>query len=92
MREEIAADEKTGFFVATDDEGVKKELRELLPDARLIFHDGGIIDRNSAEGIKDAFVEMLSLSKCKKILGSFNSTFSLLPSYIGNIPLETVQK
>ena len=33
---------------------------------------------------------MPPLSKCRKILGSYNSTFSLLPSYIGNIPLEVV--
>ena len=38
----------TDFFVATDDEGVKRELREALPDAKLIFHDSEtcIRDRN----------------------------------------------
>ena len=92
MRAELASDGGTGFFVATDDESVKKELKEELPGVRLIFHEGGIIDRNSKEGLYDAFVEMLALSRCRKILGSYNSTFSLLPSYIGNIPLETVQK
>lgn len=92
MKAETEADKKTGFFVATDDETVKKELRELLPGVRLIFNESGIIDRNSKEGLEDAFIEMLALSRCRKILGSFNSTFSLLPSYIGNIPLEVVKK
>lgn len=92
MKVELAADRETGFFVATDDAVVKKELRELLPDIRLVFNESGIIDRNSKEGLEDAFIEMLALSRCRKILGSYNSTFSLLPSYIGNIPLEVVKK
>lgn len=92
MQAELSADEKATFFVATDDAGVKEELRAAFPPQRLIFNEKGIIDRDSEEGLKDAFVEMLALSKCRKILGSYNSTFSLLPSYIGEIPLEVVSK
>lgn len=91
MEQEIAADEKATFFVATDDETVKKELGEALPNTKLIFHESGIIDRNSKAGLEDAFIEMLALSRCRKILGSFNSTFSLIPSYIGNIELDVVK-
>ena len=91
MRAECAADGNVRFFVATDDETVKRELSALLPDAGLLFHESGIIDRNSREGVMDAFIEMLALSRCRKILGSYNSTFSLLPSYIGNVPLEIVR-
>lgn len=92
MQRELGADDKTVFFVATDDAGVKEELRAAFPAERLIFNEKGIIDRDSKEGLADAFVEMLALSKCRKILGSYNSTFSLLPSYIGDIPLEVVSK
>lgn len=92
MRAEVELNPDTSFFVATDDETVKKELREALPKVKLIFNESGIIDRNSKEGLEDAFIEMLALSKGRKILGSFNSTFSLIPSYIGNIPLEVVKK
>ena len=90
MKKELEADKETCFFVATDDKKVRRELKELLPDAKLIFPQSDVIDRDSKEGIEEAFVEMIALSKCRKILGSYNSTFSLLPSYIGNIPLETV--
>lgn len=92
MKSELEENKETTFFVATDDETVKKELREGLPGAKLIFNESGIIDRNSKEGLEDAFIEMLALSRCRKILGSFNSTFSLIPSYIGNISLEVVKK
>lgn len=90
MKEELAADALARFYVATDDASVKQELREALPPEKLIFYEKGIIDRDSKEGLQDALIEMLALSKCRKILGSYNSTFSLLPSYIGNIPLEVV--
>lgn len=92
MKAELETNPATNFFVATDDETVKKELREGLPEVKLIFNESGIIDRNSKAGLEDAFIEMLALSRGTKILGSFNSTFSLIPSYIGNIPLEVVKK
>lgn len=88
MRDELSKDAAVKFFVATDDANVREELRAALPERALVFHEKGIIDRNSKGGIEDAFVEMLALSKCRKIIGSYNSTFSLLPSYIGSIPLE----
>lgn len=92
MKDELAVDAEAKFFVATDDATVRQELRETFSQEQLIFNEKGIIDRDSKEGIEDAFVEMLALSRCKKILGSYNSTFSLLPSYIGNIPLEVVSR
>lgn len=92
MQAELEKNPAADFFVATDDETVKAELRVLIPPEKLIFNESGIIDRNSKEGLKDAYIEMLSLSKCSQIFGSYNSTFSLLPSYIGNIPLIVVQK
>ena len=92
MKKELETAADTSFFVATDDKEVRRELKELLPGAKLIFPQSDVIDRDSKEGIEEAFIEMLALSKCRKILGSYNSTFSLLPSYIGNIPLETVHK
>lgn len=91
MQRELEEDGGTNFFVATDDAAVKKELRQQLPEECLVFYENGVIDRNSKEGIVDAYIEMLALSKTRKILGSYNSTFSLLPSYIGNIPLEVVK-
>ena len=47
MKAELEVDAGTKFFVATDDEKVKRELREMLPEVKLIFNESGIIDRNS---------------------------------------------
>lgn len=92
MRREADCGRNARFFVATDDAQVRLELKKLLPDLELLFYDKGVIDRNSKEGLTDAMVEMLALSRCKKILGSYNSTFSLLPSFLGNVPLVTIKK
>ena len=40
--------------------------------------------------MKDAYVDMLCLSKCEKIYGSFNSTFSAMAGIIGNIECEVL--
>ena len=64
MKKELEADKETSFFVATDDKEVRRELKELLPDAKLIFPQSDEIDRDTKEGIEEAFVEMIALSKC----------------------------
>lgn len=92
MRKEADSGRTARFFIATDDAGVRTELKKLLPDLELIFYEKGVIDRNSKEGLIDAMVEMLALSRCRKILGSYNSTFSLLPSMLGNVPLLVIKK
>ena len=80
------------FYVTTDDRTVEKALRDHFPAEKLIFYENKVIDRDSKEGIEDAMIDMLCLSKSCKILGSFNSTFSLIPSIMGGIPLEIVTK
>ena len=49
-----------------------------------------MLDRDSRAGIEDALIDMLALSRCSKILGSYQRTFSLIPSIMGGIPLETM--
>lgn len=80
------------FYVTTDDREVEKLLKERFPAERLIFYEGKRIDRDSREGIEDALIDMLALSRCSRILGSYQSTFSLIPSIMGGIPLETVRR
>lgn len=91
MRREIA-EHDADFYVTTDDRAVERELKEAFPAERLIFYEDKRIDRDSREGIEDALIDMLALSKCSRILGSYQSTFSLIPSMMGGIPLETVTR
>lgn len=89
MKKEIAEND-ADFYVTTDDRSVERELKAHFPAERLIFYEGKVIDRDSKAGIEDALIDMLCLSKCAKILGSYKSTFSLIPSIMGGISLEAM--
>lgn len=91
MQEELERQEETFFYVATDDKATEKSLRDRF-DGRVLTFTGKSLDRDSRQGIEDAYVEMLCLSAGDKILGSFNSTFSVMASRLGNIPLEVVKR
>ena len=79
----------TIFYVATDDQTVLDEISKSFPVINHIcFSDK--ITRISSNGMKDAYVDMLCLSKCEKIYGSFNSTFSAMAGIIGNIECEVL--
>lgn len=77
----------TIFYVATDDQTVLDEISKSFPVINHIcFSDE--ITRINSNGMKDAYVDMLCLSKCEKIYGSFNSTFSVMAGIIGNVECE----
>lgn len=89
MEQEIA-EHDANFYVTTDDAKVEDALRARFAPERLVFYEGKLLDRDSKAGIEDALIDMLALSRCNKILGSYQSTFSLIPSIMGGIPLETM--
>jgi hypothetical protein len=91
MTEFINADPQTKFYVATDDNSVLNELSAKFPD-RIVTLADKCLSRDSEQGIIDAYTEMLCLSRCQRIIGSFNSTFSSMAAAIGNIPLEVMSK
>ena len=86
----LEQDEATCFYLATDDIETEASLREVFGE-RIITFSGKTLDRDSRQGIEDAYVEMLCLASGEKILGSFNSTFSVMASKLGNIPLEVMK-
>lgn len=91
MKSELELYPDTIFYVASDDPATQDELKEIFP-GKVLTYQGKALDRNSVEGIQDAYTEMLCLSSCEKIYGSFHSTFSLLASQLGGIPLEVLTK
>lgn len=79
------------IFLSTDDDSVRSELKtrynEKILD-RPRFSES--ISRITDSGMKDAMVDMLSLSMCDKILISFSSTFGMCAAYLGNCSYEVV--
>lgn len=84
----INEDPDVVFYVATDDYDLEQELKEKYGNhivQRKCFSKQ--VTRATKAGMMDAFVDVLCLSKCKKIFGS-DSTFSTLAAYLGNTELE----
>lgn len=89
MHSEIDRNKNTMFFLSTDSKEVEKTLKVEFKD-RIITYENKELSRNSSKGIKDAFIDMLCLSKTKKIYGSYHSTFSHVASLINGIELQVV--
>lgn len=81
---------QTTIFLATDDEDVEKLIKEKYGN-KVIVHQNKHFSRQSSQGMMDGLIDMLCLSKCSKIYGSYGSTFGKVASYIGNIELITLQ-
>lgn len=87
MRQEPAT---THFYVATDDEGVKQQLRQEFPGRVATLPRQA--ERGSLQGMEDGLVEMYVLSRCRRILGSAFSTYSMTAAAMGRVPLETIKR
>lgn len=75
------------FFVATDDPETERRLLTSYPQS-VIVNSTKQFTRKSADGIIDAYVDILCLSRCAKIIGSYGSSFSQIASKLTNTPLE----
>ena len=67
------------FFLATDSPDEEKQLSNRYGD-RIIINDKKDLSRNSQEGIQDALVDLVCLSRCRVIYGSYFSSFSIAAS------------
>jgi hypothetical protein len=81
------------FVVATSDDGIQAYLEQNMP-GRCIFparvrepRDG----MGSIEGAKEALVDFLSLARCRRILGTYWSSFTDLAAEYGGAELEVIR-
>jgi hypothetical protein len=86
MKEEIAKDPATNFYVASDSGDEKRKLRDIFGDR--IITESKVVRRDTKEGVMDALIELYTLAATKKIYGSSGSSYSSLASEIKNIPIE----
>lgn len=87
---EIATDNDTRLFLATDSEAVKEEMTDRYGER--IITSASQADRNSITGIREGLADMWALSKTARIYGSSGSSFSPMASRIGGTPLVVVEK
>lgn len=89
MKQALAQQPDTHFFVATDCPDTERELAAQFPD-RVINHPKSSLDRGDAQAIQDALVDVYGLAACDGLLGSVQSSFSQTAAQIGGIELTIV--
>ena len=90
MHEEINKNEKCLFYLATDSEEEKEQLKSIF--GKRLITSPRAADRNSIRGMKDALAELYILSRTHKILGSMQSSYSETAAQISGIPYELLKK
>jgi hypothetical protein len=78
----------TVFVVATDSENEKTFLTEKYKER--VWFPAESLSRMTQKGMNSAVMDFMALARCKKILGSYNSSFSELAALYGDVPLEVV--
>ena len=84
MKKEILDDNGVKFFVATDDPESEVVLKDVFPN-RIVTHSKESLDRNSPLAIQDAVIDLYCLANCRKLIGSYWSSFSETASEINGI-------
>ncbi|MBO5622926.1 MAG: hypothetical protein J5959_15015, partial [Butyrivibrio sp.] len=79
------------IYLATDDSGILKDLKEKYPD-NIFSEASGAVSRRTAEGIRFALYEMLILAGARTLYGSYFSTFSLIANCIGKNEMVVLHK
>jgi len=87
MEMEIGNDADANFFVATDSEQTLNQLHAIFP-GKIISHPNERT-RNSEKGVQDALIDLICLSRTKKIYGSFWSSFSEVAAELSGIEMIT---
>ena len=77
------------FFLSTDSADVEQYMLDKFKD-RLVIHPKRTCDRSVDDSIKDAVIDLYCLASCKKIVGSYWSSFSETAASIGGKELVVV--
>jgi len=91
MRSELELRPSCKFYLATDDTGAQSEIQNAF-GKDIVFTRAKNLSRNDAAGVVDALIDILMLSRCQYIIGSFYSSFSDVASKYGNIPLQIMKQ
>lgn len=87
MKKEIKQNSDTNFYLCSDDEVTKAYIQTGEWKGKVKM-PSGVLSRGSEEGIIQAACEMFALSKTRKILGSYWSSFGEVAARLGNIEIE----
>lgn len=90
VEREMADNPGVMFYLASDDAAVKAGLKARY-GGRIIISEKPAV-RNTPEGIKEALTEIITLSLCREVYGSYWSSFSEAAALLGNTTLIQLKK
>lgn len=85
MKEALASDPETMFYLATDDLSEEEHLRNEFP-GKIISNQNRDLSRDSIAGIQDAMLDLYCLAATNQIIGSFFSSFTDIAADMHQIP------
>lgn len=85
MKAEEKQNPEQKFFLSTDSPRAENDIEKAFK-GKIIKYDKEL-SRKKEQGVKDALIDMLCLSRTSKIIGSYWSSFSEVAAEMGNIPL-----
>jgi hypothetical protein len=90
MGKYILQEDSTTFYLSTDCKETKNQLVSKFKN-RIIKQEINSYDRNDKTAIKEALVDLLALSKSKKIIGSYLSSFTDMAVDIGGLEKQIIK-
>ncbi len=75
------------FFLATDNEPTKALIHHRFPGKIISYCQDFDDSTKRHTSVEDALIDLYLLSKCTRVIGSYQSSFSHYATILGNIPL-----
>jgi len=75
MGQELELDPNVIFYLATDSPEEEMFFREVFPN-NIVCHKKTSYDRNDPKAIRDALIDLYCLANCRKLIGSYWSSFT----------------
>lgn len=83
MNQLIKINPKEKFFLCTDSEETQQKFKKLFGN-RIVTFTKTNFDRNSVLFTQEGLIDLLILSKTKRILGTYGSTYTEMAWWLGN--------
>lgn len=90
MQQVIDADPDTRFYLATDDATLKASLMERFPGRITTQECRGT--RSDLRGMEEAVIDLWTLARTSRLLGSYWSSYTDTAAEIGGMPLDIIRK
>lgn len=84
MKKEFVKNPNVKFYLATDDFEEERTIRKEFPEC-IISNTNRTLSRQSKEGMIDAIIDLYCLASCKKVIGSYWSSFTDVAAAMNNI-------